>query len=1713
MGEEAADSVDTARLIDSVCDDFEQALAAGEAPQIEVFLGRVPSSLRQSLLLELLGLEVEFRVARGQQPAASDYATRFPELSPEQLTAILEAPRAGAENTPTVIGASADTTSHLPTRVLRYFGDYELLRELARGGMGVVYQARQTNLNRIVAVKLILAGQFAHEEEIQRFRREAESAAQLDHPHIVPVFETGAVDGQYFLSMGFVDGQSLAQRIAQGPLDPRDAAALLKILADAIAYAHAKKIIHRDLKPGNVLLDSGGVPHITDFGLAKTLEEDSDLTSTGRVMGTPSYMPPEQALGQTQLIGPRSDVYSLGAILYCLLTGKPPFQADSVVDTLKQVVDREPRSISTLRRGVPIDLETICTKCLEKNPDNRYQSADELSADLQRFLEGRPISARPVSRAEHVLRWVLRNPMVSSLMAGVVLVAVAGTIAFNFQQTATQTALGKVAVKEAENQRSALEAAATRAEAIQADLARLQTSEEANRQGQALQLIREAVQLRTSALAKSEHLSLEARTAWTDQESLLRTTALHWLSRNLLTPLQLFRLDSRSYGDQQQRSGESWMATDLSGKLLAVPRQSLGAGGQRAARTIELFDLSSGGQIAEFPIDEKSCPNARPAAVAFSADARRLYVVVYNPAYTPEAEPWVIQTYELPSGTLVSTGRMKGTKPPGWEPRFRFDDSRRWMLMTHGAEPAAWDLVEQKVVEAPGLVGFSDVASFAGDGTAAARGTTRNIFTGKVLSQVPLPRGYSAPLPSGNGQWLIELKNPENFGSGRDAAIGILDASTGKEIATVAGLAGNVQTQMFNDTTRFRDPPILAVAPDAPYVAVLSKTELIACELPQGTVIARYRLEPSDSIVKPVDVRFLGNQRLLTVIELRPDANQSSPGGFMGNRYQLQTWELSVSKSSPMKSVPLRHEPLDVACSPGGDAIVTVGSQNALRVFTADGTPRTLGISEQRPADPNRPVRYKFLLNEYRNGLLQPSPTKIHAWAGPDPDRVGIAILDADTKAVRFRLARSAWKDVRGVELHPNEKYWLITTKLSEAGAEARRPPNDRTIVFHVVGRETGAEILSIPLSQEEPLLGLQHDILLGVEADGIGAYDLSTGQRLAQLKHDSVAALVTAGFTYGTSLSPTGRQAVLMVQKSSGVYQPLLWDISSNTAALLETTWRSQEAKQVTWTADGTRLLLKGTKPGATSRTVELWSVAERQKLATTAGRGAADFLDRPQLIAGTNLAYVGLSLPTQASLGEVWDLQTGATVRSYPRAAYRFSADGRYFVMAEPKDPPIENDASSAVYETATGRKLIDLAENAVAFSPDGQLLLCCPSQPAPRLPLALWNVTTQQRWSLDVSVPVSYSGAAGTAFDPTGQRFAVFDSPSLAVKVWNVATGQLVQTVALLTYPPVSASPAITSSIAFSPDGTQIVAHINGRGHTFDVATGTLLSMPTRGSHLIQGMAGAVLASVAYNHDGSLLATAGADATVQLWNTQTGQFAGLLETFGGAVTSVRFAANENQVVTRDAVGNLTLWGLDRNIPQRSELLQPRVIWNRTIAGVEVQQRGAPGIRFAQLAISQGGAAQIALPAETGEVKLVDWKTGEVTSSISGTGQITGLAFHPEQPLLAAAYASKLVRLLNYESGAIVREWEVPEFPLSGLAFSLDGKHVVTVGHDVMFWNIATGQKDLQNELPSTALTAVAVNPATGSLVVTAADQTLTIWNPYAIKEQLEALGLRWD
>jgi WD40 repeat protein/predicted Ser/Thr protein kinase len=430
-------SLDPTRIgsdVDQLCDRFEESWRAGARPVIEAFLDGTADSQRPVLLRYLLLVELEYRARLGESPERSEYQFRFPDCEKLVGSVFAEFARRfkvghGADPETVELGTQSDRASlalaaRTPSDSFPSIPGCEILSELGRGGMGIVYKARQVRLDRICAVKIALPETHNGAEARTRFLAEAEMIARLRHTNLVQIYSLGEHNGRAYFEMEYIEGGSLADRLDGTPWPPEPAARMVAVLARAIGEAHRLGIVHRDLKPANVLLTADEIPKVVDFGLAKSLEADSHLTQSGVFIGTPSYAAPEQVAGSNKAVGPPADIYALGAIFYHLLTGRPPFQGPTVLCTMEQVRSADPVPPSRLQPGLPRDAETIALKCLEKDPQRRYADAAALAEDLDRYLCGRPILARPSGAAERLLKWARRRPAVVGLAATVVAVTV-----------------------------------------------------------------------------------------------------------------------------------------------------------------------------------------------------------------------------------------------------------------------------------------------------------------------------------------------------------------------------------------------------------------------------------------------------------------------------------------------------------------------------------------------------------------------------------------------------------------------------------------------------------------------------------------------------------------------------------------------------------------------------------------------------------------------------------------------------------------------------------------------------------------------------------------------------------------------------------------------------------------------------------------------------------------------------------------------------------------------------------------------------------------------------------------------------------------------------------------------------------------------------------------------------------------------------------------
>lgn len=439
-----------------IIDRFEEEWQAGQSPQIDAYLRMFPNDTAHTLLRELVSIDIEYRTKRGEQLCLDKYFSAFPILldDPVNVVRLVQEDYAlrNRISTKSIDSGCAKQSKHsnalhhsLQNDHFPAIAGYDVIGEIGRGSMGIVYRARQIGLNRTVAIKVTRDSLRADRTRVSRFGIEAAAIATLDHPNIIKIFEVGENNGQLFFSMELADEGSLTDRLKKGPISIREASELVMLIARGVHHAHVRGVVHRDLKPLNIVLvsksDSVGdnksescalldfvQPKVTDFGLAKVLDSEYGPTVTGDIFGTPGYMAPEQLSDTSAIVGPSTDIYGLGAILYELLTGCPPFRGIDVLSTLEQVRNSQPKSPRQLMPSIPRDLETICLKCLEKEPQRRFLSAELLAEDLRRFIAGEPVLARPVSSFEKCWRLCRRNPLLSCLLSTIFLILFAGMI-------------------------------------------------------------------------------------------------------------------------------------------------------------------------------------------------------------------------------------------------------------------------------------------------------------------------------------------------------------------------------------------------------------------------------------------------------------------------------------------------------------------------------------------------------------------------------------------------------------------------------------------------------------------------------------------------------------------------------------------------------------------------------------------------------------------------------------------------------------------------------------------------------------------------------------------------------------------------------------------------------------------------------------------------------------------------------------------------------------------------------------------------------------------------------------------------------------------------------------------------------------------------------------------------------------------------------------
>jgi WD40 repeat protein len=721
---------------------------------IEAYLGDTPEPARSVLLRELLGLELAYRRHRGESPTHAEYGQLFP----QHVDLIQRAFREESLSTGQGPPAQADQAANAPGPFPEIPG-YDMLDELGRGGMGVVYRARQRRAQRLVALKMILAGGHAGPEAAARFAVEVEAVARLQHPHIVQIYDVGEHDGRPYFALEYVDGGSLEKKLTGTPQPARAAAEMVETLARAMHHAHRQGIVHRDLKPANVLLTADGTPKVTDFGLAKLLVGGGGMqTQSGAILGTPSYMAPEQAGGKSKDIGPAVDVYTLGAILYEMLTGRPPFRGETPLETLQQVQSTEPVPPSRLQPRLPRDLTTICLKCLQKEPAKRYASALALAEDLRRFLTNRPIQARRTGVPERAWRWYRRNPALGTLAVAVAALLVVLAVGSLFAARQFQEERDRVVTSKAE---------------VEMHQVHLQT----NLYFTCIALAEQ--ELSAANVARAEEL-LEAcpeqRRAW----------EWHYLKRRRYgEPLAL--------SDAPIRPLVGSVCFSPDGRCLAAPFSSVFP----FEGVVKVWDTTTWKELPPLMARYRG----QIASVAYSPDGKHLALA---------GRTWQDSCAEV---TLRDAQTGKERFPP-WRGdkgticlQVAFSPDSRWLAAPYDNRQQGtgvvkiWDTANGKELHTlPGHVtGFSSV-KFSPDGRHLATGSWDGLIqiwkceTGEevLCFQGHTEQVWNLAYSKKDGKWLLASAS-------FDRTINVWDAMTGEKICTLAGHLGPVVSVAFND--------------------------------------------------------------------------------------------------------------------------------------------------------------------------------------------------------------------------------------------------------------------------------------------------------------------------------------------------------------------------------------------------------------------------------------------------------------------------------------------------------------------------------------------------------------------------------------------------------------------------------------------------------------------------------------------------------------------------------------------------------------------------------------------------------------------------------------------------------------------------------------------------------------------------------------------------
>jgi WD40 repeat protein len=1227
--------------------------------------------------------------------------------------------------------------------LLRYFGDYELLEEIARGGMGVVYKARQASLNRAVALKMILIGQLASATDLRRFRSEAEAAGNLDHPNIVPIYEVGEHQGQHYFSMRLIEGGSLAQHMPRLRSDARKADRLIAIVARAVHHAHQRGILHRDLKPANILLDENDEPHVTDFGLAKQITSGGKLTQSGAIVGTPSYMAPEQAQGEKGLTT-AVDVYGLGALLYELLTGRPPHQAETPMDTLLDVMERDPATPRSLDPQVDRDLETITLKCLAREPGRRYKSAEALAEDLERWLAGEPIQARRTRAWERALKWARRRPAIAALTT-LLFICVASAFQGIFYHWRSAEAARSDALQKADDEKKARHKAEDERDAKQKALIQVKTERDAKEKA-----LRRAEGLRLTAQSSASLPTNPGLALLLAIEGAQRAPGL-LANNSLLAALEACH-------EQRTLPGHEWEAR--SAEFSPDGRRVLTVD---AAGRVRIWNAATGDALTF----KASHPMARMYA-RFSPDGR--YVVTTYDGGTVECgkriyTDRVVRIWDAASGKLhqILRGHTSRVVSAAFSP-----DGKRLVTASYDRTARVWDVAMGKLLFAlPEQRSSLLDAQFSADGTRLLTVCSNLRHVRDVDRQRPanpqeeVDPAEIHPKDTGGGMGMSGGVHPA-----QDTVLGRLwDGVTGKELAVLK------DTIVDPITLHYLEVIFGAFSPDGRRVLIVTR-EIIPNPAGKGpryieagmirgfdrdgkdvNTFPMNALETNTLPIRAVAVSpdgqrvvtttgklahlwdifspgklctFKGHQRPITAAQFSPDgrtiltasedrttriwdATGEEVAVFRGHEQSINTatfsrdgqqvvtagkdqtariWQMQPAREFAVRMHGHKGSVLSVAMSADNQRVVTGSKDGTTRIWDA-ATGKQLHVLKGLSQLGDLPVR-KEILGEVRTVLFSPDGRWVLTAAHDEKARVNLGKGEEDIPFTPVRL----WNAKTGEEV-------FAFPGLDSAVERVEFSPDGR----FVLTLETG-------------------EVRRGIYISGTGGRTMSGGEN--------------------------GKKTTVRVWEVAARKQIAAWETAEGpiTWAAFSPGGRRVVTAANTLTMEGGRV----EKPPS----IALWETTTGKKLRTLPEWGA----DHPYVQFGPD----GRSLLSLShSQVRIWDAETGKERRAFkgPWSSFaRFSQDSRWVLTVSPYEGPSLWEIETNKVVPLKGHQLV---VHWAACSPDGRLMATASEDETARI----WETATGK----EVYTLTGHQGAVHrVAFSPDGRRVVTASEDGTA-RVWLI------------------------------------------------------------------------------------------------------------------------------------------------------------------------------------------------------------------------------------------------------------------------------------------------------------------------------------------------------